>query len=158
MRHGPAEDRAATGRDFDRPLSERGRDRTARVAGELGARGENPKRVITSPLRRTVETAELVIETLKLPIAVELRDELAPGGNAAGLVEELLREGAKRVLLIGHEPDVSTLTERLLAGWDRTFDKAMVVALKLDEESYSAAHGRHSAECRFVIEPKQLDN
>jgi len=44
------------------------------------------------PLCRTVETAELVIETLKLPFKAELREELAPGGNALGLVEELLRE------------------------------------------------------------------
>jgi phosphohistidine phosphatase len=158
MRHGPAEDRAATGRDFDRQLSARGRARTARVASELGTRDENPKRIITSPLRRTVETAELVIETLNLPIKAELRDELAPGGNAVGLVEELLREGAKRVMLVGHEPDVSNLTAHLLAGWARTFDKAMIVALKLTEASYSAALGRHSAECRFVIEPKQVDN
>jgi phosphohistidine phosphatase len=158
MRHGPAEDQASTGRDFDRRLSPRGRMRTERVALELRARGESPKRVLSSPLRRTVETAEIVIATLKLPIEAELRDELAPGGPAAGLVQELLREGAKRVMLVGHEPDVSALTEQLLPGWGRSFDKAMVVAFKLSSSERAAGSGKLAAECRFVIEPKQLDN
>jgi phosphohistidine phosphatase len=158
MRHGPAEDRAASGRDFDRCLTERGRERTERVATELGARDESPKRVITSPLRRTVETAEVVIATLKLPFQAELRDELAPGGASARLVEELLREGARRVMLVGHEPDVSALTEHLLPGWGRGFDKSMVVALKLSLGDESAPDVSPSVRCRFVIEPKQLDN
>lgn len=158
MRHGPAEDRASTGRDFDRRLTERGRARTERVATELGARDESPKRILTSPLRRTVETAEVVIATLKLPFTAELRDELAPGGASAHLVEELLREGAKRVMLVGHEPDVSALTEHLLPGWGRSFDKSMVVALKLSLGPESASEPPQSARCRFVIEPKQVDN
>jgi phosphohistidine phosphatase len=155
MRHGPAEDRASTGRDFDRRLSDRGRARTERVATELGERGDAPKRILSSPLRRTVETAEIVVATLQLPFQAELRDELAPGGKALELVEALVREGAKRVMLVGHEPDVSLLTEQLLPNWGRGYDKAMVVALKLSLDGDS---DKLSGELRSVIEPKQLDN
>jgi phosphohistidine phosphatase len=158
MRHGPAEDRASTGRDFDRRLTDRGRVRTERVATELGSRGESPKRILSSPLRRTVETAEIVIATLNLSFEAELREEMAPGGTSFRLVEELLRDGAKRVMLVGHEPDVSVLTEHLLPGWGRSFDKAMVVALKLSLRSPMPGDATLLARCRFVIEPKQLDN
>jgi phosphohistidine phosphatase len=155
MRHGPAEDRASSGRDFDRRLTDRGRTRTQRVAAELAARDQIPKRILTSPLRRTIETAEIVIETLELPFEAELRDELAPGGSAVHLVEGLVRGGAKRVMLVGHEPDVSAFTQQLLPEWGRGYDKAMVVALKL---SFDADKSVLSAELRSVIEPKQLDN
>jgi phosphohistidine phosphatase len=157
MRHGPAEERAASGRDFDRALSPHGRVRTERVARELGTRDEAPKRIFSSPLRRTVETAQIVIAALDLKIEAELRDELAPGGSSLALVEELLRQEAKRVMFVGHEPDVSSLTSHLLAEWERGFDKAMVVGLKL-KASPSQPDLRHAASCRFVIEPKQLDN
>ena len=146
MRHGPAEDHARSGRDFDRKLTASGRARTELVAHELGQREEQPKRVVSSPLARTLETAEIVIATLRLGIAPESRDELA-------------RDGARRVMLVGHEPDVSRITSTLLPTWSQGFDKAMVVSLKIDRETL-AGHSKDdgAAELRFVIEPKRLGN
>src|SRR5262245_25119988 len=137
MRHGPAEDRAGSGRDFDRKLTASGRARTELVARLLGERDERPKRIISSPLLRTLETAQVVIDTLRLELTPEARDELAPGGDALGLVRELAAEGARRVMLVGHEPDVSQLTSKLLPQWSRGFDKAMIVALKLDRTTFT---------------------
>ncbi len=158
MRHGPAEDQAATGRDYDRKLTSTGRTRTEIAAHELG-RWEHPKRFISSPLVRTVETAEVVMTALGLTIELETREELAPGGDAIGLLGELAAQGAKRVILIGHEPDVSTLTATLLPSWSRSFDKAMVVGLKIDRESLTTRNkGASSARLRFVIDAKRLHN
>jgi phosphohistidine phosphatase len=157
MRHGPAEDHARSGRDFDRKLTSNGRERTELVAFELGKRSEEPKRIVSSPLARTLETAEVVIAALGLDLEPEPRDELAPGGNALALVRELVAEGARRVMLVGHEPDVSGLTANLLSDWSRGFDKAMVVGLKLDRERFTREPGP-IAELRFVIEPKRLGN
>jgi phosphohistidine phosphatase SixA len=96
---------------------------------------------------------------LSLTCDLETREELAPGGDAIGLVAELAAQGAKRVILIGHEPDVSTLTTLLLPSWSRSFDKAMVVGLKIDRESLSN-RGRGAAvnKLRFVIDAKRLHN
>lgn len=154
MRHGPAEDEAPTGRDFDRKLTASGRARTELVARELGVRGEQPRRMVSSPLRRTIETAEVVVATLGLELEIEVRDELAPGGNSSGLVRELARAGAKRVMLIGHEPDVSLLTAHLFPSWSRGFDKAMVVGLKIQRGE--GAESPVLPKCRFVIEPKRI--
>lgn len=159
MRHGPAEDQARSGRDFDRKLTASGRARTELVAHELGEQGEEPKRIVSSPLARTIETAEVVVAALKLKLTVEPREELAPGGNAMGLVRELAAEGARRVMLVGHEPDVSRLTAGLLPSWTHGFDKAMVVGLKLDRAALAGeANDDDAAELRFVIEPKRLGN
>ena len=159
MRHGPAEDHARSGRDFDRKLTSSGRERTESVARELTRRGQHPKRILSSPLARTLETAETVIAVLGLGLEVESREELAPGGDALGLVRQLAASKARRVLLVGHEPDVSSLTVRLFPAWSRSFDKAMVVALKIDRDALTGGAERDRlAELRFIIEPKSLDN
>jgi phosphohistidine phosphatase len=158
MRHGPAEDQAPTGRDYDRKLTSSGRARTELAAQELG-RWERPKRVLSSPLVRTVETAEVVIASLGLTCDLEKRDELAPGGDALRLLGELASQGAKRAVLIGHEPDVSSLAAILLPSWSRSFDKAMIVGLKIDRASV-ANRGKDAqpAQLRFVIDAKRLHN
>jgi phosphohistidine phosphatase len=158
MRHGPAEDQAPTGRDFDRKLTSSGRARTELAAHELG-HWERPQRVVSSPLVRTVETAEVVIAVLSLALELETREELAPGGDALRLLGELATQGAKRVILIGHEPDVSSLTALLLPTWSRSFDKAMVVGLKIDRESLAhRTKDAPAAKLRFVIDAKRLHN
>jgi phosphohistidine phosphatase len=157
MRHGPAEDHARSGRDFDRKLTASGRARTELVARELAERNEEPKRIVSSPLARTLETAEVVIAALRLNLEAESREELAPGGNALALVRELAAGGARRVMLVGHEPDVSTLAANLVPGWSRGFDKAMVIGLKLDRATLVGdSEDDAVAEVRFVIEPKRL--
>jgi phosphohistidine phosphatase len=152
MRHGPAENQAASGRDGDRALTPSGRERVRAVAKALVDGGEAPAHIVTSPLVRAVQTAEIVALVTKLGAhaeTVEVRRELSPSGNALPWVCALAGEGRKRVMLVGHEPDLSTLASALAPGFDRPFDKAMVVGLHI-----SAEPGR--AELRFVLDPKVL--
>ena len=158
MRHGPAEDHAPSGRDFDRQLTPAGRARTEQTVRDLVKRGERPKRVLSSPLIRAVQTAEIVRSILDLEGAVQLREELAPGGPSLELMRELVEGGAKRVLLVGHEPDVSLLTTSLLQTWSRGFDKAMIVGLRVDRAAWSDASSDATALCRFVIHPARDGN
>jgi phosphohistidine phosphatase len=60
MRHGPAEDHADSGMDGDRALTANGRDRVRAVAALLVDLNEEPLSIITSPLVRAVQTAEVV--------------------------------------------------------------------------------------------------
>jgi phosphohistidine phosphatase len=163
MRHGPAEDDSATGRDADRALTAKGRDRVRAVAERLVADGEVPRVILTSPLVRAAETARIVEHIVDTHLAsgsasssrsrapLEIRDELAGNGAAKGvtLVHELVRasEDTASVLLVGHQPDLSEividLTMRSVA-----MDKAMVVAI-------DAVNGTYTL--RFVLDPKTLD-
>jgi phosphohistidine phosphatase len=154
MRHGPAEDDSPTGRDADRALTSSGRDRTRSVARALVDGGEAPVAIFSSPLVRALQTAEIVAAVAGVE-KVEVRREMAPGGDAFGLVAELVRAGRKRAMVVGHEPDVSMLVQRLTGKVPELgMQKAMVVSIRCD--SASEAPGEVTSKRRFVLEPKSL--
>jgi phosphohistidine phosphatase len=151
MRHGPAEDRSPSGQDSDRSLSSSGRSRVRSVAKALLEYNEEPLAIITSQLVRAVQTAEIVAVAVKLAErdgAVEIHREMAPGGEAFELVRSLAQNGRKRVMLVGHEPDLSALVSALLGDFGRSFEKAMVVGIQLTSGGV--------ARLRFVLNPKTL--
>jgi phosphohistidine phosphatase len=171
MRHGPAEDSSPTGRDGDRALTPDGRERTRAVARTLLAEGEVPLTIVSSPLVRALQTAEIVAAVTDLekrvrdskdgggaPGAVEIRREMAPGGDALALVLELARTGRKRVMVVGHEPDLSMLVSRLVQRHpDQGMLKAMVVGVKLDAAPKDASpENGLVTELRFILDPKTL--
>jgi phosphohistidine phosphatase len=139
--------------DSDRALTASGRDRVRGVAKLLLELDEQPLQVIASPLVRAVQTAEIVALITRLGDRgnVQVRRELSPGGGGgAGLIASLASAGSKRVMLVGHEPDMSELMASLVSkGSPRPFEKAMVVGLQV------GASGDHSR-LRFVLDPKAL--
>ena len=149
MRHGPAEDQAASGRDGDRALTSSGRRRVREVAQALLDAGEAPLQLASSQLVRAVQTAEIIATVTGFAGhegAFDVRRELAPGGDAVSLARRLVAEGRKRVCVVGHEPDLSALVSALVGRFDRSLEKAMVVGLQV------SAHGL--ATVRFVLDPK----
>lgn len=155
MRHGPAEDVAESGRDFDRALTSAGRTRVRRVADLLVSAGEAPARIFASPLVRTQQTAAIVAEVAALP-APTRADPLAPGYDARAFLDGLLAapEANDRAMVVGHEPDMSDLAHYVLrdaagaAGFGLVgFEKAMVVAI--DVQGGVATLAR-------VLDPREL--
>lgn len=136
--------------DFDRALTDKGRKRTRDVAKTLRHAGQAPSAVLTSPLVRAVQTAEIMESVFEPDRAVVVRREIAPGGELTDLARELASSRSPDTMIVGHEPDLSIFVTTLLGrGWDRSFLKSMVVCLDLD------AHGR-SAKLDFVLDPKTL--
>jgi phosphohistidine phosphatase len=154
MRHGPAEDQADSGVDSDRALTASGRERVRAVAKLLHDIGEAPLQIVTSPLVRAVQTAEIVAIASRLNEregTVVVRRELSAGsGGGEALVTSLEGRAAKRVMLVGHEPDLSELVTQLAPGsGPPSFDKAMVVGLSVGPPG-------ERARLRFVLDPRTL--
>jgi len=152
MRHGPAEDHTESGLDADRGLTVAGRERVRAVAKALLDANEAPMGIITSPLVRAVQTAEIVAIVTGLGErdgGVEVRRGMAPGGDAVQMVHQLALVRRKRVLVTGHEPDLSGLVTSLLGAFGRPFDKAMVVGLHVPDQG-------GAARLRFVLDPRSL--
>ena len=115
LRHAKA-DRPAGVVDFDRPLTERGHADAAAAGAWLGTQDIRPDLVICSPARRARQTWHGVAIGLTQESAPLVRYE--PQAYEAG-VEALLAvlrtvdDGLGTVLLIGHNPTLSELSERL---------------------------------------------
>ena len=117
MRHGIAVTRGSAGfsDDSKRPLTPEGKKKTKEIASGLTRLGFDVDWIVTSPLVRAVETAEIVAEALQSNVPVDFCDHLRPGGSAEALIAFLAKHpNRKRVLVVGHEPDLSELAARLV--------------------------------------------
>jgi len=115
VRHAHAEWASYAGRDFDRPLTQRGLDEAHTAGAELRDARLKPDLVVASPACRTRQTAEILCKELQLPQqALCLIDALYNAGPAT--LEAELRKGqcdGKLVMLVAHNPGVSELARRL---------------------------------------------
>ena len=116
IRHGVAAER---GEDFPddskRPLTGSGMSKLRKEAKALNALEVGFDLIITSPLVRTKQTAEIISETLNGKPPVTTSDSLAPAGTPAAVMQELARHMRKaRIALVGHEPNLGELAARLI--------------------------------------------
>jgi phosphohistidine phosphatase len=117
MRHGVAVMRGTAGfsDDSKRPLTAQGKKKMQGIARGLRRLGFNPDWIVTSPLVRAVETAELVAESVQAKLPLDCCDALRPGGSPESLIAFLAKHAdRKRVLVVGHEPDLSQMAARLI--------------------------------------------
>jgi phosphohistidine phosphatase len=116
IRHARAEERRLLQRDASRALTAAGRKRFWRAARGLRAELPYLDRIVTSPLTRARETAELLAGAYK-QVKVEHQPLLAPDKSLAKLVAWLSTQPpASCIALVGHEPDLGRLAGVLLSG------------------------------------------
>jgi phosphohistidine phosphatase len=119
LRHGKAE-AAGTGGDDTRALTPEGRKEIRQVAAWIASRGIPFALVATSPLLRARETADLVQGALEPRPDLEVWDDLIPGRSLEDLVIRIAGcDPAAALLLVGHEPLLSTLASRIIVGDER---------------------------------------
>ena len=119
LRHGPAGSRAAwDGPDEERPLTEEGRQTVVRVADALAAAGVAVNTILTSPLVRARQTAEIAAAALCVGGDDLLDDErLAHGFDRQALAAIVAEHRQTRALmLVGHEPDFSHTIGQVTGG------------------------------------------
>lgn len=114
LRHAHASWPDWPGPDCERPLTAKGRKQARRVSAFLKNIGAQPGAIVTSPLKRAAQTAEIVAENFGF-----LPDEdplLEPGFDAEKLARLLKSHPYPEVMLVGHEPDFSDVLSQLTGG------------------------------------------
>lgn len=115
LRHGIAEDHAPTGRDADRRLTEEGRAKLHRVLERAHRAGVEPSLILSSPLKRAIETAEIAAEELGYGGEIVQSQALAPESSPPSVWAEIrTHRSSPSVLLAGHEPLFSGMVAYLL--------------------------------------------
>jgi phosphohistidine phosphatase len=134
VRHGIADARGTPGiPDNARRLTPEGRKRMRQIGRGLRRLGIEPDRIVTSPLPRACETAEIVADALKMSDRLELSDALHDSRDAAAVRDWLLSRTENRLMIVGHNPAISELVGLLLTGstdpWLCELKKGGVAAL-----------------------------
>ena len=152
LRHGIAEDRRAGGTDFDRALTAEGRDDLDRIARGLHRLKVAPAAILSSPLVRARQTAEIVAPVLGRQ--VDIVDRLAAGVS----FEEMLRvieerSSAGSLMLVGHEPDLSTAAALLMGAPENALVLKKAGLIRVDLHGPPAVGG---GQLRWLLAPSQL--
>ena len=116
IRHGIAAERGADyPDDSKRPLTSNGIARLRKEAKALPQLDVDFDLIISSPLVRAKQTAEVFAQVLPSRPTVTLSDSLAPAGTPAAVFQELAKHMRKaRIALVGHEPNIGELAARLI--------------------------------------------
>jgi phosphohistidine phosphatase len=151
LRHGRADRSAWMGMDFERPLTEDGKERMVQEAESIHQLDLGPDVILTSPLVRAYQTAEIVAERLSMHDLLVVDERLEPGFGPGDL-EEILEEypQADEIMLVGHEPDFSETISYLIGGGTIVCKKGSLARVDLVDA------GPLAGELVWLIPPKAL--
>ncbi len=110
LRHAEASYDAAT--DHDRPLTQRGIERTRTAAKVMQKLDVNPVHIYSSPRVRAVETAQIVAEALGKTVEVRDGVNFSFNVNAVRALIDGLTE-RQDVMFVGHNPSMSEVVSEL---------------------------------------------
>lgn len=115
LRHGISEDPRPGKSDYDRALTPKGVKRLGELFDRIKDAGIHPSRILSSPLVRAVETAKIAASSLRHEEPVITTDTLVPGGRPEKVWDEIrIHADASQLLLVGHEPLMSSIYAHLL--------------------------------------------
>ncbi len=157
LRHGPAVERTEFGGQNDdlRPLTAEGRQKMRAAARGMRALGLSFDLILSSPYVRAHDTAALVAQVLTCRRHLKLTQLLTPEANPASLIRHLATlPRTHRVMLVGHEPQLSrTLTRLLSAGTPEAWKLRKGSLCLLTVETFRRRPG---ARLEWLLQAKQL--
>ncbi|MFP4008195.1 MAG: phosphohistidine phosphatase SixA [Spirulinaceae cyanobacterium] len=139
IRHGIAAERGTYQNDEERPLVPLGFEKTQAVASRWQEIKLNFDLILTSPLIRARQTAE-ILQTAGLTSQIQEFSPLAPGGEIQQWLEWCDKNRYSNLALVGHQPDLGNWAEMLVWGSCQAkliLKKAGTIGLKVPEGQIS---------------------
>lgn len=137
LRHGVAEEGNAHIPDAERALTNEGRRKLRQALESAYAAGLAPSLILTSPLKRAVQTAEIAKDVLKYKNQLFRTKALAPGATVEQVWDEVrVHRDERSLLLVGHNPLFSELSGYLLGSNDLQVDFKKGAILRIDVEHF----------------------
>ena len=154
IRHGIAAERGDEyPDDSKRPLTSEGIAALRKEAKALDTLAVSFDHIITSPLVRAKQTADVFVQHLKVKPSLSTSDALAPAGSHAGVVQDVVKHAKKgRIALVGHEPNLGELAARLIGS--RTplvFKKGGICRI-----DFEVLPPKGAGQLRWFITPKMM--
>lgn len=164
LRHAKSSWRDGSLSDFDRPLNKRGLRARDTMAQHMRNRGYRPDVIICSPARRATMTFEAIRPVVGDACAVDF-DEGLYMGDPKALAHRIERvdDGARSVMLIGHNPGMHMLALALAEpsstpafnGLQFKFPTAALCVLRAQRRSWNALEAKSHQLVEFAL-PREL--
>jgi phosphohistidine phosphatase len=140
LRHGEAQPREPGVADADRALVKKGRDDVRDVVKAARSAKVDPQLILTSPLRRAKETADIAVAGFK-KCPLKETDAMLPDASPDAIWKEASALKMGRVMVVGHEPHLGQLISFLL-GNEITVDFKKGGLIRIDVEGRGKPRGR----------------
>jgi len=153
LRHGPAAsiEEAGVERDSERPLTDDGLAVCTLVGEGLKRLSVRFDVVASSPLKRARQTADAVAAPLGIKDRVVVTEAMMPGCTITDLADFVRsHRHAAKIVLVGHQPDLSELVAELVGGARMKMPKAGLARVDLDEVAPGAGT------LRWLLEPGMM--
>jgi phosphohistidine phosphatase len=144
IRHAKSTSAEPWQRDFDRPLSERGRRDAALVGAWLAGLGDGlPDRVVVSTAKRTRETAAALAEAGAWPAGCEVFEDSIYEAPLDDLLMVLLEQpdDVVHLVMVGHNPGMELMLEWLCPRELRPVVTGAVLVIAVAAESWREVRG-----------------
>ena len=151
LRHGIAEEPKPGQLDCERRLTEEGIVKMCAEAAALSRMDLKLDTIVTSPYARALKTAEIVAEALGMSDRLEIEPGLGYGFRLGDL-ERIIRSRpqARRIMLVGHNPDFSIIPGQLVGGATIDLKKGGLIRVDIDAVELGAGI------LRWLIPPSVL--
>ncbi len=140
LRHGIAEEGRPGLSDSDRSLTPDGRKKLRQVLQTAAKAGVKPTLILSSPLRRALQSAEIAKRVLSFEGEILQSKALSLGSTVEQVWEEIrVHRGEDSILLAGHNPQFEHLAGYLLGNPDMKMEFKKGALLRVDFESFGPA-------------------
>jgi len=153
LRHGQADWPSWDKSDDERPLNKKGIKETHRVAKFLKRLGVKPDLILSSPLPRAIQTAQIAAKELEVPLVEEA--DLSPCSTPEKLHALVKKYEEDSTMVVGHEPDFSNMLASL-TGAHLKLAKSGVARVDLGE-GMEARPEKWRGKLVWLIPPKAME-
>lgn len=122
--------------DHDRPLNPRGYHDAPMMAERLAATGFRPDAILASTAVRAATTADFFSGAFGVPVEL---DESLYGAPASVLLRTAAERGVRSVIVVAHDPGMTTLASRLSGGEIGGMPTCAVATFHWDEPDWDIA-------------------
>lgn len=156
LRHAKSSWDSPAATDFDRPLNKRGERDAPRMGALLAERGVKPDTIISSAAARARTTAQLAGKELGFE-AGDIRETEAlyhaSAGNMLAVLDDMAAN-ADEVILVGHNPGITTLANRIADARIDNLPTAAFFYVEADIDSWSGLIDK-PGKLLFFASPRQ---
>ncbi|MTI29835.1 SixA phosphatase family protein [Xanthovirga aplysinae] len=143
LRHAAAQEGIYKQQDLNRDLSQEGLNQLTILAKKLQLMDFHPDFILASNAKRCRDTASFLVENLGLSKATFLIKEEIYEASSSQLLQlvNLIPENHQKVLLVGHNPSISSLAEYITGDSFGVFPTSTLVKITFEVEFWAEISG-----------------